>query len=142
MEISAIGLPLLGGAIIGLAAGTLLLVSGRLAGISSVFSGFLFPRSEDFWWRVYFLGGLVVGGLILVAAYPAAFPSRFEPSLAVMAVAGVLVGFGSRMGNGCTSGHGICGIGRVSVRSIAATVTFIFTGMVTVYVVNHLLGGL
>ena len=84
----------------------------------------------------------MVGGLILLAAYPAAFSSSFEPSLAVMAVAGVLVGFGTRLGSGCTSGHGVCGIGRVSVRSISATVTFILTGMVTVFVVNHLLGGL
>ena len=116
-------------------------MSGRLAGISGVFSGFLFPKTGDFWWRVYFLGGLVVGGLILLAVYPVAFPSSFEPSLAVMGVAGVLVGFGTRLGNGCTSGHGVCGIGRVSVRSISATVTFFLTGMVTVFVVNHLLGG-
>ena len=117
-------------------------MSGRLAGISGVFSGFLFPKTGDFWWRVYFLGGLVVGGLILLAAYPAAFSSSFEPSLAVMGLAGVLVGFGTRLGNGCTSGHGVCGIGRVSPRSIAATVTFILTGMVTEFVVNHPLGEL
>ncbi|MCZ6472448.1 MAG: YeeE/YedE family protein [SAR324 cluster bacterium] len=134
-------LPLVGGALIGLAAGLLMLLNGRVAGISGIFAALISLRMEERVWRVLFIAGLIAGGLIFMAANPQVFPERFERSLPAMAIAGLLVGFGTRLGGGCTSGHGVCGISRLSVRSIVATLTFILTGAITVYVVSHVMGG-
>ena len=132
-----------GGTLIGLSAALLLLGIGRVAGISGIFGGLLEPKSKEFAWRVAFLGGLVLGGVGMYAFAPQLFAiaEGFEPSTAMIVAAGLLVGFGTRLGNGCTSGHGVCGIGRLSARSLVATVTFMATGMATVFVVHHLLGG-
>ena len=131
--------PALGGVIIGVAAVTLMALNGRIAGISSIFGGLLPPSSAgDAGWRLAFLIGLVAGPVLVTLALgretigaPAAGP-------AVLAVAGLLVGVGTTLGGGCTSGHGVCGIARLSPRSLAATATFILLGMVTVFVTRHL----
>ncbi|MGH7933068.1 MAG: YeeE/YedE family protein [Candidatus Binataceae bacterium] len=132
---------LAGGILIGLAAGAMLLFDGKLAGISGIAAGVLRPVKGDMLWRGCFLGGLIAGGAILRVADPHVFAFTISRSLGAVAVAGLLVGFGTRLGNGCTSGHGICGISRLSTRSLVATACFIATGAVTVFVVNHLLGG-
>lgn len=134
-----------GGALIGLAASVLLLFHGRIAGIAGILGETLRgdgTRGEGVF-RAAFLVGLVAAGLTLRVVSPAAFAAAGSSStagLALVAVAGVLVGYGTRLGNGCTSGHGVCGISRLSKRSIAATLTFMAAGGVTVFVVRHVLG--
>ena len=128
-----------GGALIGLAAALLLLTNGRIAGVSGILGGVLAPRGGDTGWRVAFLLALVAAGAILVTIWPARFSMASVPRGAALPVAGLLVGFGTRLGNGCTSGHGVCGVGRASARSIAATLTFMLTAMLTVLLVRHVL---
>ena len=131
---------LCGGLLIGLAASVLLLFNGRIAGISGIVGGLLQRgKAGDFAWRVAFVLGLLLAPLLyrLFAALPA---SRIDAGWPVLVVAGVLVGFGSRLGSGCTSGHGVCGLSRLSPRSLLATATFMGTGFVTVYAARHLLG--
>ncbi len=135
-----LALPLLGGVLIGISAALLLWWTGRVAGISGIIAGLLRPLSGEIAWRITFLGGLLAGGVILAVLYPEALVVSAPGSLALVACAGGLVGFGTRLGSGCTSGHGVCGIGRFSARSLVATVTFIATGVVTVYFVHP--GGL
>ena len=132
---------LIGGVLIGLSASAMLLFNGKVAGISGIFAGTLRPVKADTLWRAFFIGGLLVGGLILRGLLPHAFDFGIIRSLGALTVAGLLVGFGTRLGNGCTSGHGVCGVARLSVRSITATATFMATGTAVVYLVNHLLGG-
>lgn len=131
---------LAGGVLIGAAASGLLLGAGRIAGVSGIVAGVLRPRADDASWRLAFVGGLVTGGLVLRAVTPDAFAGPMVTSWWVLVLAGLLVGAGARVGNGCTSGHGVCGLGRRSVRSLVATLTFMTTGAVTVYVVGHVLG--
>jgi uncharacterized membrane protein YedE/YeeE len=133
--------PLAGGALMGLSAAMLWLFPGRIAGISGLFEGVLRPRRGDLGWRLAFLAGLAAGALIMLWLRPGSFDSSLVRSRGAVVLAGVLVGFGTRFASGCTSGHGLCGVGRLSIRSIAATVTFIGTGAVTVAVINRLLGG-
>lgn len=133
---------LLGGVLIGLAALALLVLSGRIAGISGIVGGLLPPTAGDARWRLAFVAGLLVGGALLLVLHPAAFPSTIAASPGTLAIAGLLVGYGTRLGNGCTSGHGVCGIGRLSRRSLSATVTFIGAAMITLWITRHLLGGL
>jgi hypothetical protein len=130
---------LIGGALIGLSASLLMLFNGRIAGISSLFADVVSPKSSDRSVGLYFLGGLLLAGVIARLVHPSALPGS-TPSLAVGAVAGLLVGFGTRLGTGCTSGHGVCGLSRLSKRSLVATLTFIAAGMATVTAV-HALGG-
>lgn len=132
---------LLGGALMGLAASMLLLFSGRVAGISGVAGGLFRPSAGDLSWRVLFIAGLVAGGAVLLLVNPEAFHVGIHRSFAALAVAGLLVGFGARLGSGCTSGHGVCGLSRLSRRSLVATLTFMATGALSVFVVVHLLGG-
>jgi uncharacterized membrane protein YedE/YeeE len=129
---------LIGGLLIGLSAALLLLLNGRVAGISGIVGGVLQRhRSGDFAWRVAFALGLILAPMLYLGF--AALPeSRIDADGAVLALAGVLVGFGSRYGSGCTSGHGVCGISRLSLRSVVATATFMGTGFVTVFAVRHL----
>jgi uncharacterized membrane protein YedE/YeeE len=121
----------LGGALIGLGALAMLLWNGKIAGISGISRGLLTFRTGDRAWRIAFLAGLIIGGGLFFMAKPSAFEIATDRSWPVLAIAGLLVGFGTAMGNGCTSGHGVCGVSRLSRRSIVATVTFIVTGMAT-----------
>lgn len=131
---------LVGGALIGVSAALLLLLNGRIAGISGIVGGLLQPTSGEVAWRVAFLAGLVVAPLAYAGAGGALPPVTLDAPLGVLALAGVLVGFGTRLGAGCTSGHGVCGIGRGSRRSLAATGVFMATAVATVFVTRHLLG--
>ncbi len=132
---------LLGGAVIGVAGGLLLLFNGRIAGISGILGGVVLPRTGEWLWRAVFLIGLAGGGFAASWSGVGVISFGLERSVPTLIVAGLLVGFGTRMGGGCTSGHGVCGMARFSPRSITATATFFLTGVATVYVVNHLLGG-
>jgi uncharacterized protein len=138
MTTGDVGLALAGGAIIGLSASLMLMLNGRVAGVSGIVGGLLQPQSGEVSWRAWFLAGLLAGGGALFAARPEFFGTASVPS-AVIVVAGLLVGFGTRLGSGCTSGHGVCGISRMSRRSIVATVTFMLSGMLAAYIVRHLL---
>jgi uncharacterized membrane protein YedE/YeeE len=132
---------LAGGGLIGVAVMLLALFNGRLLGVSGIAYGLLERQPGEVAWRLAFLAGLLTGGLVLLLAHPEAFGPPSSRSLPATAVAGLLVGFGTRLGNGCTSGHGVCGVSRRSPRSIAATLTFIATGMITVLAVNAWFGG-
>ncbi len=131
----------LGGALIGLSATLMMVGLGRVAGITGIAQGVLRPVAGDTGWRVAFLVGLAITGGVLFALRPESFAVTTGRSAAVMAVAGLLVGFGARLGSGCTSGHGVCGLGRLSKRSLIAVVTFVSTGMLTVWVTRWLSGG-
>lgn len=132
----------IGGALIGLAGAMLLLLNGRIAGVAGILSRLLPPQPGDAAWRLYFLAGLVVGAIVWrLASGQTAADIVFEATWPMLIVGGLLVGAGTRIGNGCTSGHGVCGIGRLSPRSIVATLTFMVTGMATVFVTRHLVGG-
>jgi len=130
---------LAGGILIGLATALLLLANGRVAGISGILGGLLRPSRGDIAWRVTFILGLFVAPLVWLTmrAMP---PAQIDHSPALLAVGGLLVGIGTRFGNGCTSGHGVCGIARLSPRSLLATACFLAAGFVTVYVVRHVFG--
>lgn len=141
MDTTSAILALIGGGLIGLAAGAFLILNGRIAGISGVFGGLLSPKPGENAWRAAFIGGLVLGGLALAVVMPSAFPETVNSSSVQLIGAGLLVGFGTRLGSGCTSGHGVCGLARLSPRSLVATVVFISTGAMTVFVARHVIGG-
>ncbi|WP_201576004.1 YeeE/YedE family protein [Psychrobacter sp. H8-1] len=129
---------LVGGMMLGVATIILLLGIGRIAGISGIFSSLLKPKRVEMW-QVLFILGLIISPLLYKLARP--LPDvEVSTSLPLLIAAGLLVGFGTRLGSGCTSGHGICGNARLSPRSLAATVTFMFFGILTVYIGRHLLG--
>ncbi|HEX7790521.1 MAG TPA: YeeE/YedE thiosulfate transporter family protein [Afipia sp.] len=133
---------ILGGALIGFSAAMLTLLTGRIAGISGIFGGLLAPAANDRGWRIAFIAGLIAASLIASFFTGAALPSPAMPaSLIVIIVAGLLVGFGTRIGGGCTSGHGVCGIARLSARSLIATAIFIAAAIATVAIVRHVIGG-
>lgn len=131
---------LLGGAVIGLAATLLLWLNGRLAGISGMLWRLSFAKSGDTLWRVLFLVGLVGGAGLYYAVFGGAPEARETFPVGLLLVAGFLVGYGTSLGNGCTSGHGVCGLGRLSLRSLVATVIFLLTAIITTFVVRHWLG--
>lgn len=131
---------LIGGVMIGVATGLALLMNGKIAGISGVFGRILRGVPGDTAWRVAFVLGLVAGGAAIFALYPPAASYVPMASVGQMAIAGLLVGFGARLGGGCTSGHGVCGISRGSLSGIVGTLTFMATGFLTVYVLNHVMG--
>lgn len=130
---------LIGGALIGLAAALMMMLTGRIAGISGIFGGVL--RSGERGWRIAFVAGLIAAPLLAAFAGHALPMPVMPASLGVVAVAGLLVGIGTRMGGGCTSGHGVCGIARLSARSFAATAIFMLTAVITVAIVHHGIGG-
>lgn len=134
-------LPLLGGVLIGLASSLLLLLKGRVFGISGILSGVLVPNQGETAWRLAVLLGLVSAGAVLAVFYPSAFALEVSPSLSRYVAAGLLVGFGTTLGSGCTSGHGVCGMSRLSPRSIVATLIFMGAGILTVWLVRTM-GGL
>jgi len=129
-------MPLTGGILIGISASMMLLFSGRIAGVSGIFGGMLFQQGKERAWRLSFITGLIVGGILLYTINAEFFENSSGRSLLAVNIAGFLVGIGTRIGGGCTSGHGVCGIGRLSVRSIVATVTFVFAGMVAVVLIK------
>ena len=128
---------LAGGMLIGLAAALLILFNGRIAGISGILGGLLRPRSGDLGWRVAFLAGLI-GTPLLWQLWRAVPPVQIDAGTPALIVAGLLVGVGVRYGAGCTSGHGVCGLSRLSPRSLAATCAFMAAGFLTVYLLRHL----
>jgi uncharacterized membrane protein YedE/YeeE len=130
-------LALAGGVLIGLSATLLLWLNGRVAGVSGILNGVVFPKPGDVSWRAMFLLGLVGAAGLYMALVPGAPLPRADFPRAGLLVAGVLVGFGTRMGNGCTSGHGVCGIGRLSIRSLAAVLVFMATAVATTFVARH-----
>ncbi|AMK25996.1 YeeE/YedE family protein [Sphingomonadales bacterium 56] len=131
---------ILGGALIGLSAALLWIANGRIAGISGIVGGILAPARGDAAWRATFLAGLIAAPLLYRAAGRALPDLTMPAPLMVVVAAGLLVGFGTRLGSGCTSGHGVCGIARLSPRSLAATSVFLITAAVTVYVARHIVG--
>ena len=123
--------PLLGGVLIGLAVSLMLYLNGRIAGVSGIINGSLSFKKNDFLWRVSFIAGLFVAGLIIKRFWPDSLTSTITRSNTVIILAGLLVGIGTVMGGGCTSGHGICGLSRLSVRSIVATLIFMGFGILS-----------
>ena len=129
---------LAGGILLGLASAIFILVNGRILGISGIVGGLLRPKSGDVGWRLAFVLGMLVAPLLyLLVADPVAV--RIDAGWATLVIAGLLVGVGTRFGSGCTSGHGVCGLSRLSLRSLVATLAFMGAGFVTVYLIRHLL---
>lgn len=128
---------LLGGVLIGAAAAMFALLNGRIAGISGVLGSLLTPVRGDVGWRVAFIAGLV-GAPVLYALFSEVPAVQIDASYGALVAAGLLVGIGTRYGSGCTSGHGVCGLSRLSLRSLVATATFMATGFLTVFVLRHL----
>jgi uncharacterized membrane protein YedE/YeeE len=131
----------IGGALIGLSAVLLMLLNGRIAGITGIAGGLIDPISTDRVWRATFIAGLIAAPLsAMLIGYTVPVP-QMPTSMVTIAVAGLLVGFGTRMSNGCTSGHGICGMARLSTRSIAATAVFMAAAIIVVALTRHVVGG-
>lgn len=129
----------LGGSLIGLSAALLMYFNGRIAGISGMIAGaFDFKNSENHW-RLFFLGGLILAAVIFNIFVPHTSVT-YSRSTFLLIVSGILVGYGTRLGNGCTSGHAVCGMARLSIRSIAATITFMSVAILTVFITRHILG--
>lgn len=129
-----------GGILIGLSACLLLLLNGRIAGVSGILNGVFLAQKSDKLWRGLFLLGLVLGGLLFNLLLPDFNAPRPHYPLWLLISGGFLAGFGARLANGCVSGHGVCGLSNLSIRSLVATVTFMLSGMLTVFVVRHVLG--
>ena len=130
-----------GGAMIGLAASMLLLFQGRIAGISGIVGGLLQRPGKDTQWQTVFVAGLLSGGIILMFTAPTTIVEPETRTVGAVAIAGLLVGIGVRMGRGCTSGHGVCGLSRLSKRSLVATLSFMATGFVTATMIQIAFGG-
>ena len=128
-----------GGILLGLASAAFILVNGRILGISGILGGLLVPRMGDVGWRIAFLLGMAASPFVASQLLPVDYleAPRIEAGFIAIAVAGLLVGFGTRYGSGCTSGHGVCGLSRLSLRSLVATLTFMGLGFLVVYVMRH-----
>lgn len=131
---------LIGGSLIGLSAVLLFWLNGRIAGVSGIFHGLFPPHKNDFLWRFLFLLGLIIGSTIYYILPQIHFIPRTHYPISFLVLAGVLVGIGTKLSGGCTSGHGLCGIARMSARSFVATITFVIFGLLTVFVIRHLWG--
>ncbi len=132
---------IIGGVLIGFAVSIMLLFNGRVTGISGILGGVISPRRGDILWRLFFILGLVFGGFLIRLFHPESFIQLTPYNVSDYVIAGVLVGIGTLLGNGCTSGHGVCGISRMSTRSLVATGTFIFFGVLSVLLYKWLRGG-
>lgn len=141
MELSTVLAASLGGALIGLSASAMLLLNGRIAGISGIVGTALKIPRGDMLWRMVFVGGLIAGGVVLFLVNPATFEVAIDRSWVAIAAAGLLVGVGVRLGSGCTSGHGVCGLSRFSPRSLVATLTFMAAGAAVAAIVTNFFGG-
>ncbi|MGE0631950.1 MAG: YeeE/YedE family protein [Pseudobdellovibrionaceae bacterium] len=141
MDLTPIFYSLLGGALIGVAVTLMLLFNGRVTGISGILASSLSKPSKEGLWRWMFLAGMIVGGFLMHGLRPDFFVNLSDRGLAIVTAAGVLVGYGTVMGSGCTSGHGVCGISRFSVRSVLATVTFMVFGFLAVQAARYFLEG-
>jgi uncharacterized membrane protein YedE/YeeE len=132
---------LAGGVLLGIASALFILVNGRILGISGILGGLLSPKRGDAGWRIAFLLGMLAAPATLLLLAPAGFisPPRIDAGYAAIVIAGLLVGYGTRLGSGCTSGHGVCGISRLSPRSLVATGAFMAAGFAIVFVIRHLL---
>jgi uncharacterized membrane protein YedE/YeeE len=128
----------IGGVLIGLAAVGLLYFNGRIAGISGIMGGILHPQEGDTLWRALFVVGLLAGALLILWLHPVSFDLRIDVSDPIVLLGGFLVGIGTRIGNGCTSGHGVSGVGRLAPRSIVASAVFVGFAILTTYLVRHL----
>ena len=124
---------LIGGLLIGVTASLLLLIKGRIFGVTGILAGLLQKPDHDSWWRFAIVMGLMTGSAMMYLIDPTWFDYKFQTNLPSMALAGFLVGFGTRLGSGCTSGHGVCGLPRFSLRSLIATTIFMLTAMATVF---------
>ena len=133
-----VAMPLAGGILIGIAAAMTLLFSGKIAGISGIFGGILFQQGTERTWQTVFVAGLIAGGVLLYSINTEYFEDSSGRGLVAVSIAGLLVSIGTRVGGGCTSGHGVCGIGRLSARSLAATVTFVVAGMAMVAIFQNI----
>lgn len=131
---------LVGGLLIGISAWLLLFLNGRIAGISGILGGLVVRAQGDAAWRALFLAGLILGAFAYRLFDPAAALITVTNSWPLLVVGGLMVGFGTRLGGGCTSGHGVCGLARLSLRSLVATLCFMATAVVTVFVLRHLIG--
>ncbi len=130
-----------GGVLIGVASALFILLHGRILGISGILGGLLPPKASDTTWRITFLLGLFAAPLVFSALAPVGYMQmpRIDASYTMLIVAGLMVGIGTRYGSGCTSGHGVCGLSRLSLRSLIATGTFMVAGFTTVYMIRHVL---
>ncbi len=128
----------IGGILVGLSAALIYAFNGKIAGVSGILGGLIGDKEQgDRLWRVLFAVGMLAGGAIVLAFLPERINVRFDAGLVTMAIAGFLVGYGTRLGNGCTSGHGVCGLARFSFRSFVAVLVFMGCGGVTVFLVKH-----
>lgn len=139
-SLNAILPALLGGALIGISAALMLWLNGRLAGISGILWRLFLGKPVDASWRLLFLGGVVGGAALYYGLFGGAPAARTSFPAWLLIVSGFLVGYGTSLGNGCTSGHGVCGLGRLSLRSLVATLVFLLVAIVTTFVVRHLFG--
>ncbi len=131
---------LIGGILIGLAASGMMWANGRIMGVSGIINGLLTPRTKNILWRVLFLLGIILGSFFIPKIGFSIMETPFDRGITSAIFGGLLVGVGTKLGSGCTSGHGVCGISRFSFRSLAATIVFILMGIITVALFNHFLG--
>lgn len=141
MELYPLLYSLLGGGLIGLAVTIMLLFNGRVTGVSGIIVSSLSKPNRNDLWRWMFLAGMIIGGMLMYNIQPDFFVNLSDRTITHVLVAGLLVGYGTVMGSGCTSGHGVCGVSRFSIRSVIATLTFMLFGFITVQVVSYFLGG-
>jgi uncharacterized membrane protein YedE/YeeE len=141
LEPGTIPAALLGGSLIGAAAALMLILNGSILGVSGIAAGIIAPFSSERLARALFIAGMLAGGVLAGGLWPQALPGAISHNLPLLLAAGFAVGFGTRLANGCTSGHGVCGISRLSPRSLVATLVFMLVAMLTVFVVRHVIGG-
>jgi uncharacterized membrane protein YedE/YeeE len=137
----SIVMAIFGGILIGLSASGMMYFVGRVAGISGICAGILSPKKGDTDWRIAFVGGLLLGGILLFVLWPSSIQVPINRSFPAVSVAGLLVGLGVRLGNGCTSGHGVCGLSRFSLRSLIATLSFMGIGMIIASTIQYTMEG-